>query len=154
MRSLNRRRSVALFVGVGSLVAAVLVVGQVAGWTTVNTAFAAKPARATDLAAQLDAQRDHAKAVESQLRDVTTRADELSAALDATAAAASRDAAAADRLSPQLAAARERLATLEAQLAAARRQPPVVTVAAAATAASGDDDPHDGGDGEHHEDDD
>jgi len=150
MSALSIRRSIVVLVAIASLFGGAAVIRAAAGWAADATASSKAPPDAGQLVGQLEAEQAYAAALADQLHQVTGKADELRTALEAAQAKAENDAASADDLSAQLAAAQARLKTLEAQLAAAARArttTTVTTVTAPPPATSGGGEPED--DGEH-----
>jgi len=158
MSSLSLRRSIVVLVTVASLFGGAAVIRAAAGWTVDAAPLGEKPPDAATLVANLQAEQTRAAGLSDQLSQVTARATDLQAALEAAQEKATTDAASADDLAAQLASAKSRLATLESQLAAAaaaaaaqsRTVTVTTTTSAAATpapSASGEHEDGHGGDG-------
>jgi septal ring factor EnvC (AmiA/AmiB activator) len=153
MSALSVRRSIIVLVAIASLFGGAVVIRAAAGWAA-DASLSKAPPDPAQLVGQLEAEQAYAASLAEQLGQVTAKANELRTALEAAQSKASSDAASADDLAAQLQAAKERLATLEAQLAAAARArttTTVTTVTATAPPSGGDDDDgHEGG--EEHDD--
>jgi len=107
----------------GIAIVLVLVVGAIrlaAAWAADAAPLTIAPASATQLAADLGAERARADAVTRQLEELDARSQDLAAALGQARDRVAADAANAAKLKDRLATAKSRLATLEAQLARAR----------------------------------
>ncbi|HEY7332055.1 MAG TPA: hypothetical protein VH859_03760 [Candidatus Limnocylindria bacterium] len=128
----QRRRLVALGFTL-SILAAAVAIRLAAGWTASAAPLSARPEDAAQIAAELEGERARAVALAEQLAGVSAQAAELRRALEAAADKADADASTAKRLAGQLKEARERLASLQAQLAA----PPPATVTVLQPAAAG-----------------
>jgi septal ring factor EnvC (AmiA/AmiB activator) len=116
---IGRRITVVL----GIAIVLVLVVGAIrlaAAWAADAAPLTIAPASATQLAADLAAERARADAVTRQLEELDARSQDLAAALGQARDRVAADAANAAKLKDRLATAKSRLATLEAQLARAR----------------------------------
>ena len=116
---IGRRITVVL----GIAIVLVLVVGAIrlaAAWAADAAPLTIAPASATQLAADLGAERARADAVTRQLEELDARSQDLAAALGQARDRVAADAANAAKLKDRLATAKSRLATLEAQLARAR----------------------------------
>jgi septal ring factor EnvC (AmiA/AmiB activator) len=107
----------------GIAIVLVLVVGAIrlaAAWAADAAPLTIAPASATQLAADLAAERARADAVTRQLEELDARSQDLAAALGQARDRVAADAGNAAKLKDRLATAKSRLATLEAQLARAR----------------------------------
>ena len=116
---IGRRITVVL----GIAIVLVLVAGAIrlaAAWAADAAPLTIAPASATQLAADLGAERARADAVTRQLEELDARSQDLAAALGQARDRVAADAANAAKLKDRLATAKSRLATLEAQLARAR----------------------------------
>jgi len=116
---IGRRITVVL----GIAIVLVLVVGAIrlaAAWAADAAPLTIAPASATQLAADLAAERARADAVTRQLEELDARSQDLAAALGQARDRVAADAGNAAKLKDRLATAKSRLATLEAQLARAR----------------------------------
>jgi len=117
MSSLTLRRSLVILATVASVFGGAVAIRAAAGWTASSAPLAAPP-DATVLVARLKDEKARADAITQELSQVVDRAAELQTALAAAEAKANTDALSAADLVAQLAAAQQRLATLERQLGA------------------------------------
>lgn len=115
MSSLTLRRSLVVLATIASIFGGAVAIRAAAGWTASSAPLAA-PVDPTALVAKLQDEKARADAITEELSQVIERAAELQSALVAAKAKADSDAKAASGLAAQLAAAQERLATLETQL--------------------------------------
>jgi chromosome segregation ATPase len=134
---------VSLVVGAASIQAA-------AAWTAASAPLNDPPASLASLQASLEQERARSLALEEQLQTLEGASADLAAALDTASGQVELDRATADGLRSSLAAAKQKLARLEAALAkAAANRPAAVTTAttvAGPTPEPHDDDDHEGGD--------
>jgi septal ring factor EnvC (AmiA/AmiB activator) len=149
--SLAVRRALTAFGVALSLVLGVVTIRAAGAWTAASAPLTTIPATAADVRTALEQERTRSAALADQLDRLTNSTSELEAAFAAAEARIAQDAADADALRASLAAARDRLAELEAQLRSARAVPPAP---APAVAPSGDDEHDDDHEDDDHEDDD
>jgi len=116
MSSLTLRRSIVILATVASIFGGAVAIRAAAGWVASSAPLAAPPDPAT-LVGQLRNEKARADAITEELSQVVDRATQLQDALAAAKAKAESDATAATTLAAQLAAAQQRLAVLEKQLA-------------------------------------
>jgi hypothetical protein len=146
MSSLRIRRALVFLAAVACLYGGALAIRSAAGWTGQTKPLAEAPPDAAALVAQLVDERDRAAQLTVELQQASARSDELQTALAGAIAKAGHDARSARKLARQLDAAQQKLAQLQAQLAA--RPAPALTVtlpAPTAAPASGGGEPGEGG---------
>lgn len=132
MSSLGRRRSAIVLALAASVVAAVLTIRIAATWTASAAPMSVRPPDAAQLIARLEGERERAHGLVERLAAMSDQAEELRVALAAARDKARADAATAEELTGQLERARQRLSSLQEQLAAAAAVP-TVTITAAGT---------------------
>ena len=104
----------ALVLGFGSIRAA-------AAWTAASAPLTVTPESVAALQAQLAGERDRSAALQQQLDALEAQSTDLAGALDAARTRIGADATHATDLATQLKAAKQRLAKLQATIAAANR---------------------------------
>ena len=116
-----RRLLVALGI-MGSLVAAGLTIRAASLWTAADAPLSIAPVSVTSVQNALDQERARTASLEAQLATLGSSSGDLNAALEAARQQVVTDRTTADELRTSLAAAQQKLATLEAALGAAARQ--------------------------------
>lgn len=119
MSSLTLRRSLVILATIASLFGGAAAIHAAAGWTA-SVAPLTAPPNPVVLVAKLRSEKARAEAISQELSQVVSKAAELRDALRVAQEKAATTAAAAAVLSAKLAAAQQRLATLESQLATHR----------------------------------
>lgn len=152
--SLTVRRALTAFGVALSLVLGVVTIRAAGAWTAASAPLTTIPATAGDVRAALEQERARSAALSDQLDRLTTSTSDLEAALAAAEARIAQDAADGDALRASLAAARDRLAQLEASLQAARNAAAPAPGAAAPAGQDGHEEEHDEHEEEHEDDDD
>jgi len=120
-RLILRRTAVTVAV-VGSLVLGAATIRAASQWTASEAPLAAPPVTVESLTAQLAAERERTSGLSSQLETMAGNTVELQAALDAANAQIQVDTATAKDLTNRIAAAKKKLAALNAKIAASARQ--------------------------------
>jgi hypothetical protein len=127
----------------GSLVAAGVTIRVASMWAAVEAPLTVAPVSVASVQDALVQERERSAALEPQLTSLGSSAEDLRAALDAAAAQGITDRTTADELRASLAAAQQKLTSLQAALrAAARRGTPT---SGAGTGAARDTAGDDGG---------
>ena len=104
----------ALVLGFGSIRAA-------AAWTAASAPLSVTPDSVSALQSQLASERDRSSALQQQLDALASQSTDLATALEAARAQIGADTGHAQDLAAQLKAAKQRLARLQATIAAANR---------------------------------
>jgi Skp family chaperone for outer membrane proteins len=138
MSSLTLRRSLVIVATVASLFGGAVAIRAAAGWTASAAPLTAPPDPAA-LVARLRDEKARADAIGQELSQVVSRAAELQDALAAAQAKAATDAKAAAVLAGQLAAAQQRLATLQTQLDSQTTSAPAAAAGSSAAPPTGGD---------------
>jgi len=116
-----RRTAVALGVALSLLLAAVTV-RAAAGWAASSAPLSEAPASLSSIEAALAGERTRSAALQAQIDGLRASSDQLTSALGAANDRLTLDQTTADGLRTSLAAAQQKLATLEAALKSAARQ--------------------------------
>jgi hypothetical protein len=154
MNTLTRRSATILGV-VASLLLGLVAMRAAAAWTAEAAPLADRPPSVESLQAALRQETARSAALREQLNELTGGSRSLSEALSVAQAQIDADAGEAAALRADLATARDRLAALEASIAAAgaTRTVTVVGGAPATTSVRSSGDEHEDEDDEEHEDD-
>ena len=113
------RRSLVVAGVVASLVVGAASIQAAAAWTAASAPLNDPPASLASIQASLEHERARSLALEEQLRTLDGASADLAAALEAAAGQVEIDTATAEELRTSLAAAKKKLAQLEASLARA-----------------------------------
>jgi septal ring factor EnvC (AmiA/AmiB activator) len=106
----------------GSLVAAGLTIRAASLWAAADAPLSIAPVSVTSVQNALDQERARTASLEAQLATLGSSSGDLNAALEAARQQVVTDRTTADELRTSLAAAQQKLATLEAALGAAARR--------------------------------
>jgi hypothetical protein len=117
--TLTPRRILTLAGVVGSLLLGLLTIRAAAAWTAGEAPLSIRPPSVADIEASLQSEQARSAALKEDLDRLTAASAEMANALAAAEQQIATDAAEADTLRASLAAARERLATLERDVALA-----------------------------------
>jgi chromosome segregation ATPase len=140
------RRSLVVAGVVASLVVGAASIQAAAAWTAASAPLNDPPASLASIQASLEHERARSLALEEQLRTLDGASADLAAALEAAAGQVEIDTATADELRTSLAAAKKKLAQLEASLES--RGSSVAATTTVTSDAGPTPEPHDGEDDE------
>jgi len=141
--SLRIRRTLALAGAIAAVILGFAAIEAAAAWTAQAAPLTVSPAAATSIEARLADEQARSAALETQLRQLSGSADDLSAALAAAQEQIKADNAHASQLEQDLATATKKLKDLQRSISAAATQTVVTRTIVAAPASGG------GGGGEH-----
>lgn len=143
------RRTLVTLAIAGSLVAAGFTIRAASLWAATSAPLSVAPVSVASVQTALEQERARSAALEQQLADLESSATDLRTALDAANAQTGVDQATADELRASLAAAKDKLAKLEASIrAASQRSQPANGGAVSSGGSGGESDD----DGEHDDD--
>lgn len=136
------RRSLVVAGVIASLVVGAASIQAAAAWTAASAPLNDPPASLASIQTSLEQERAHSVALEEQLRTLEGASSDLATALEAATGQVEIDAATAEELRISLAAAKEKLARLEAALAKAAAARAATTMTTT-TVAGPTPEPHD-----------